>query len=130
MPPGIQFLSQPQIEQIYGEALRLLAEVGYEIRGPALWERLLAHGLKTASDGRILFPAGEVEKAIGAAPRRFSLYDRDGQACATLGGSGVHFTPGSSALKLLDHRSGETRPANTHDFIEYIRLCDGLEHIA
>jgi trimethylamine--corrinoid protein Co-methyltransferase len=30
----------------------------------------------------------------------------------------------------MDHRSGETRLANSTDFVEYARLCDGLEHIA
>ncbi len=38
--------------------------------------------------------------------------------------------PGSSGLKILDHRTGETRLSNSIDFIEYARLCDGLEHIA
>jgi trimethylamine--corrinoid protein Co-methyltransferase len=31
---------------------------------------------------------------------------------------------------VLDHRSGETRHANTADFVDYVRLCDGLPHIA
>jgi trimethylamine--corrinoid protein Co-methyltransferase len=38
--------------------------------------------------------------------------------------------PGSSGLKILDHRSGQTRLANTRDFIEYVRVCDGLSNIA
>jgi trimethylamine--corrinoid protein Co-methyltransferase len=42
----------------------------------------------------------------------------------------VHFVPGSSALKILDHRSGDTRLADSKDYIEYVRLCDSLEHIA
>ena len=42
----------------------------------------------------------------------------------------MHFVPGSSGLKVLDHRTGETRLANSADFVEYVRLADGLEHIA
>jgi trimethylamine---corrinoid protein Co-methyltransferase len=37
--------------------------------------------------------------------------------------------PGSSGLKVLDHRTGETRLANSTDFVEYIRLGDGLANI-
>ena len=37
--------------------------------------------------------------------------------------------PGSSGLKVLDHRTGEARLANTTDFTEYVRIADGLEHI-
>ena len=33
-------------------------------------------------------------------------------------------------LKVLDHRTGETRLANTTDFVEYVRVADGLQHIA
>ena len=41
---------------------------------------------------------------------------------ADLGGDRVHFVPGSSGLKVLDHRTGETRLANSTDFVEYVRL--------
>ena len=58
------------------------------------------------------------------------LYDRDGAPHADLGGDRVHFVPGSSGLKVLDHRTGETRLANTTDFVEYVRVADGLQHIA
>ena len=37
--------------------------------------------------------------------------------------------PGSSGLKVLDHRTGETRLANSTDFVEYVRLADGLPNI-
>ena len=45
---------------------------------------------------------------------------------ADIGGDRVHFVPGSSGLKVLDHRTGETRLANSTDFVEYVRLADGL----
>ena len=71
-----------------------------------------------------------VEQAIADAPRSFTLYDRDGNPHADLGGDRVHFVPGSSGLKTLDHRTGEVRLANSTDFVEYVRLADGLQHIA
>src|SRR5262249_9754753 len=74
-------------------------------------------------------PRDIVEQAIASAPRSVQLYDRDGALHADLGDDRVHFVPGSSGLKVLDHRTGETRLANTTDFVEYIRLADGLQHI-
>jgi len=71
-----------------------------------------------------------VEKAIETTPRSFNLYDRAGKLHAELGGNNVHFVPGSSGLKMLDHHTKEVRHANTADFVDYVRLCDGLEHIA
>ena len=131
MRPTLNVISPELCARVVAEAKRVLAESGMEIRGPALRERLLDEGLKTSGDGtRILFPADVVERALATAPKSFTLYDRDGRAHAELGGNNVHYVPGSSGLKILDHRTGETRLTDSTDFIEYARLCDGLEHIA
>ncbi len=130
MRPRLQVLEPELIASIVDEAKRVLAEVGMEIRGPELRKRLLDAGLPSDATGtRILFPPDVVERAIASAPRSFVLHDRDGQPAADLGGDRVHFVPGSSGLKVLDHRTGEARLANTADFVEYVRLADGLEHL-
>lgn len=119
------------IAAILGEAKKILAQEGMEIRGAKLRQRLLDAGLRLSTDGeRVLFSEEVVERAIASAPKSITLYDRDGRAHAELGGNNVHYVPGSSGLKVMDHRSGETRLANSTDFVEYIRLGDGLEHIA
>jgi trimethylamine--corrinoid protein Co-methyltransferase len=131
MRPRIQVAEDSLIEEILAEAKRILAEFGIEVRGATLRERLLDHGLcAEPSEGRILFPPEVVDAAVASTPKSFTLFDREGQPHAELGGDRVHFVPGSSGLKVLDHRTGETRLANTADFAEYVRLADGLEHIA
>ena len=130
MRPRIQALDDALIERILAEARHILAEIGMEVRGPELRRRLLSAGLPAGKDGRVLFPPDIIDHALATAPRSFTLYNRDGQPCAELGGDNVHFTPASSGLKMLDHRTGETRLANTTDFAEYVRLADGLTNIA
>jgi len=130
MRPGLNVISEELIPRIVDEAMRIMAETGMDIRGHALRQRLLDHGLTTDSSGqRILFPADVVQRAIASAPGSFTLYDRDGQAHAELGGNHVNFVPGSSGLKILDHRTGQTRLSHSTDYVEYVRLADGLEHI-
>ena len=129
MRPTIQILEPGQISAILAEAKRLLAEVGMDIRGPKLRQRLIDAGLPTDANGRVLFPAEVVDRAIETAPKSFTLFNRDGDPHAEIGGWNVHFIPGSSGLKIMDHRTGETRLADSKDFIEYARLCDGLPHI-
>ena len=130
MRPGLNVISEELIPRIVDEALRIMQETGMDIRGAPLRQRLLDHGLKTDSSGqRILFPADVVQRAIASAPASFTLYDRDGLAHAELGGDHVNFVPGSSGLKILDHRTGQTRLSNSTDYVEYVRLGDGLEHI-
>jgi len=131
MRPTLQTLSPSLVDRVLDETKKILAEIGMEIRGPELRQRLLDHGLRTDASGeRILFPADEVDKAIANCPSSITLYDRDGNPHAELGGDNVHFVPASSGLKILDHRTNKIRLANSKDFIEYARLCDGLEHIA
>ncbi len=131
MRPTIEIIEEDLIQQILVEAKQILAEVGIEVMGATLRERLLDYGLKRdPASQRILFPPDEIDKAIATVPRSFILYNRHGDPHAHLGGDNVHFVPGSSGVKVLDHRTGETRPATTTDFVEYVRLADGLSHIA
>lgn len=131
MRPKLRVISDDLVTKILDESKRILAETGMEIRGENLRQRLLDHGLQTDDSGkRILFTPDVVDAAIASTPKSFTLYDRDGNAHAEIGGDNVHFVPASSGLKILDHRTGETRLANSSDYIEYARLCDGLAHIA
>lgn len=131
MRPTLNILSDKLISDVLNEAKRIMAETGMEIRGESMRQRMLDHGLKSDDSGkRIFFPADVVETAIASTPKSFTLYNRDGEAYTEIGGYNVHYVPGSSGLNIQDHRSGETRRANSTDFIEYARLCDGLEHIA
>ncbi len=130
MRPQLNVLSDKLLGEILAEAKRIMAETGMEIRGEPLRQRLLDHGLKTDDNGRVLFSEDVVDAAIKSAPSSFTLYNRDGEPHTEIGGNNVHFVPGSSGLKIQDHRTGETRLSNSTDFIEYARLCDGLDHIA
>ncbi len=130
MRPRISVLDDDLLARIVDEAKRVLAEVGLEVRGQALRERLLATGLQLDARGeRVLFPPEVVEEAVRQAPSSFTLYDRAGRPHAEIGGDRVHFIPGSSGLRLLDHRTNMTRDATSPDFVEYVRLTDGLPNI-
>ena len=131
MRPRIAILDDALVDRILDEAFTVLADVGMEIRGGEMRRRLAAAGLPLDEGrGRVLFPREVVERAIASAPRSFTLHDRDGRPHAEIGGDRVHFVPGSSGLKVLDHRTGRVRLATTADFVEYVRLGDGLDHLA
>ena len=116
MRPTLSVISDDLIKKVLDEAKRIMAETGMEIRGEIMRQRLLDYGLKTDASGkRILFSPDDVDAAVASAPKSFTLYNRDGQPHAEIGGNNVHYVPGSSGLKILDHRSGETRLANSTD---------------
>jgi len=133
MRPQLRVVPDHLISPILDEAKKILAEIGVEVHGARLRERLLDHGLKlarTVDDAeRLLLPPAVVDRAIETTPKRFPLYNRDGAPYTELGGHKVHFVPGSSGLYLLDHRTGETRLSTTRDFIEYVRVAEGLKNL-
>lgn len=129
MRPTLSVADPSLLDRMIDEARSILATVGMEIRSAEMHRRLRDAGLPATADGRILFPADVIDRALASAPASFTLFDRDGAPHAEIGGDHVHFVPGSSGLKMQDHRTGHTREATTADFVDYVRLCDGLEHI-
>ena len=129
MRPGLNILEPELIGRVIDEAKRVLAEHGFEIRGAEMRRRLIAAGCPSAR------MAGSCSR--GRSSRRRSGRRRGRSSCSTgrrlaradIGDDRVHFIPGSSGLKMLDHRTGEARQANSLDFVEYIRLGDGLANI-
>ena len=47
-----------------------------------------------------------------------------------LAGHNIYYTPGSTALNILDHKAGEMREADTADFIAFSKVIRQLDHIA
>ncbi len=130
MRPVLRVLEDAQYDLILDESLRILAEVGVKIGGSGMRERLLDAGFSTdEATGRILFPPDKVRAAIATVPASFMLHDRNGDPYAEFGVGQTHFSPGSSGLNILDHRSGEHREATTADFIDYIKVGDQLKSI-
>jgi trimethylamine--corrinoid protein Co-methyltransferase len=80
MRPQLRVVPDHLITPILDEAKRILAEIGVEVRGAALRQRLLDHGLRIARTAdeaeRVLFPPEVVDRAIATAPKSFALYDR------------------------------------------------------
>ena len=128
MRPTLQVLSDELRSRIVDEALDVLADFGMEIRGQKLRDLVVEQGLEPAGE-RIRFPREVVERAMSTAPKSVLLYDRTGNLHADVGGDRVHFVPGSSGLRVLDHRTGEPRLATTADYVEYTRLADQLPHL-
>ena len=106
----------------------MLARTGVRLDEPEAVELVRRAGATV--DGDIVrLPAKLVEDALAAAPREFTIYDREGRPALTLDGSRTYFGPGSDCLHIVDHRSGERRAPVLQDVLEGVTLCDALEHI-
>ena len=130
MRPTLRVLEDAQYDLVLDEALRILAEVGVKVAGQGMRERLFGAGFPVdEATGRILFPPDKVRAAIATVPPSFMLYDRDGEPYAEFGVGVSHFSPGSSGLNILDHRSGQHREASTADFVDYVKVGHQLKNV-
>ena len=131
MRPTLSVLEPALVDRIIDEALGVLAATGVLIDDERALKRLAGAGLETdATTGRVRFPRASVERALAGAPSSVTLHDRDGAVAAVLEGDRVHFVPASSALRVLDRRTQKARVPLTPDFVEYVRLADGLKNIS
>lgn len=127
--PRLELLGAGLIERIVQEARTLLWELGVEVHNPGLSALLADHG--AAIEGpRVRIPADLIDRALQTVPHSFPLYDTAGGRTHDLGGDNVYFTPGSAAINILDGETGAMRKPATADYIRYVKLVEGLQHIA
>jgi len=71
-----------------------------------------------------------IDRSLGTVPRSFKLFDVLGNQTHDFEDGKVYFTPGSTAINVLDGATGEMRVPDTADYIRYVKVTSGLKHIA
>ena len=137
MRPQVRFLETELIERIVDEARTLLCQLGVEMESDDVVSMLSDNGAQV--DGvrkqhghprRVRLTNQIIDKALASTPPSLALYDVFGQRTHDLTGSNVHFTPGSSAIYILDHDTKKTRTASTDDYVRYTKVVSQLDHLA
>ena len=134
-PPGqrggqYRPLNEGDLQAIYENALRLLAELGMGETPGRLRDDLLAAGAQADGEGRVLLPRGMVEDAVAGAAKTFTLHGRDEDRSIVVGGDRVHFGTGGAAVQTLDLDTGLYRPSTLADLHDFTRLQDALENVS
>jgi trimethylamine--corrinoid protein Co-methyltransferase len=131
MRPVLRFLDEKLIEQIVTEAVDLLGTLGVEIKNKEILALLADHGARVDLTRSQVFMKDDMStNAVAAAPRSFKLFDVLGNETHDFRDNNVYFTPGSSALTVLDYTSKQARKPLTQDYVDHARVVSQLEHIA
>jgi len=129
--PTVRFLSDELIEKIVSEGREIMSSVGVEIHNDSIISMLSDHGARVEkSTQRVFFTPALIDKALSLAPHSFTLYDMSGNEAVDLSGFNVNFTPGSTAIHILDGRTGAIRKPLTPDYVSYAKLMGKMDHIA
>jgi len=129
--PNLRFLDDALITQIVDEARDLLARLGMTIHNDEALGLLGDHGAEIdLATHQVRLSADLVDRALSTAPGGFKLFDVLGEQTHDFSGGNVHFTPGSAAIHILDHGTGEIRRPVTADYMRYVKLVGQLDGIA
>jgi len=119
------------MERIIAEAREVLCKLGVEIHNRSVLDLLGDHGAEVdVGKQNARLTEGILDQALSTVPRSFKLYDVLGNETHDFQGDNVYFTPGSTAINILDNGSGEMRRPTTADYIRYVKLTSELEHLA
>jgi len=129
MRPGLELLSRSLIESIVSEARDVLGRFGVEVHNRQILELLHGHGARIEGE-RAHIGGRLVDEALRTVPRSFKLFDTLGNETHDFSGGNVYFTPGSAAINVLDWPGGGLRRPATEDYVRFVKVVSGLEHIA
>ena len=131
MRPTIKFLSDKLIRRIVSEATDILCTLGVEIHNEKVLAMLSDCGCSVDMEkSHAMLTNVVIEKALKTAPASFALYDVAGRQTNDFSGDNVYFTPGSTALHILDSQQRKMRKAVTADYVKFVKVAEQLDNIA
>jgi len=128
--PKLDLLSPALVDRIIDEAFSILERTGVFFENPEA-RALFRDAGQEADDKtqRVRLGSRLVERCLATAPAMIELYDRAGETSFRVGGDEVHFDPGSSGTRILDHATQRERKPVTADLVSIARLTEALAHL-
>ena len=123
-------LSPDDIRVIHESSLRVFAEIGIKVKSDRALDQFVSAGAKVdRQSGMVFMEPDKVMEWIGRAPSSVRLYGRKPHQNLDMDGLKVHAGTGGTALYIINHETGEKRPARLSDLKDISRVVDALDHI-
>jgi trimethylamine--corrinoid protein Co-methyltransferase len=127
MQPKISLLNEELITRVLDEAHQLMIQPGIKVQNGEARKLLEEAGALVDEERMVVkIPEPIVRKALETVPRRFHLYDYEGNPKVQYGGDTVQFDPGSSGISVLVPETLEHKTAETEDLIRLIKVAESL----
>ena len=125
---GLNLLSHDQFEEIHLATLEVLDRTGVVVHEKEALD-LLKKGGARIDGNRVRIPAWMVQEALGTAPCRIPIGNRNGERVMFLEKGRSYYGTGSDTPFTIDVYTGLRRQAVKQDVINAARICDGLANI-
>jgi trimethylamine--corrinoid protein Co-methyltransferase len=124
-------LTDELVQQIVSQATDILCTLGIEIHNKTVLAMLSDCGCPVDMEKHHAVLTREiVDRALKTAPESFGLYDVAGKQTHDFCGHNVYFTPGSTALHILDSQARTMRRPVTADYVSFVKIAEQLDYIA
>jgi trimethylamine--corrinoid protein Co-methyltransferase len=127
---GMSVLSPEKIRLISNASFSILEEIGVKVQDQDALEMLHGIGAYVENDGLVKIPCYLIEKALRSAPKRITLYDRNGTASMVLEGKNVYFGCSADCLRYLDPFTGKALPFTSEHSAIMARIGDYCSNIS
>jgi len=126
--PVYRVLTEGKKQELYLAAQEVLRRTGLQVLVPEARDLFKKAGCWIDGD-RVRIPAHLLEWAVGVAPRRITVGDRDGKPAMYLEDGKSYYGTGGDCPTVLDARTGERRSGRLQDVVDFSRLVDALPNI-
>ncbi len=128
-PRTLDLLSEDDLDRLHRAAVDVLWDPGARVMTAEARDLLAGHGARVEGDDLVRVPAELIERALGTAPHRFTIFDRGGEPALELGAGNVYVGAGVTNLNYLDPRDGSVVPFTLEATAESTLLADALPNI-
>lgn len=127
---GLNILSKNDLDNIIDEGIALLKNPGIRVYSESGLKLLGQAGAQINwSDYIASIPQDLIDESLKSVPSEITLYSMDNIPIVNYKDDLIHFDPGSTAIAILDRKSGKQRVPLTNDFIEFVKLVELLPQI-
>jgi trimethylamine--corrinoid protein Co-methyltransferase len=129
MKPALAILPVDLIDRILDEAFQLLINPGFRLQDEEAAHLLVEAGAKV-QDGVAHISEDLVRRSLASVPKKFDLFNRQGDPVVHYSLGEVQFDPGSCAVNVLDPKTKEHRPSRSADLIRIVKVAEMLPQLA
>ena len=132
--PKMSVVSKEEIDYFYSGALDVLERIGVRVLHPEALDLLKEAGATVGSESLVKIRSTLVEKALRSAPKRLTIYDREGKPAMVLGGANTggmntYYGTGSDLKNTYDPYTGELRATVARDIANMAKMVDYLPNL-
>ena len=126
----VRFLEDEQLDRLQDASLHILETVGVRFPNARSLELLGDHGCAVDTATQVVrFPRDLVRRAVGLAPRTFTMAARNPAFDLALREGTSYFTTDGCGVAAIDPDTGLERPSRKEDVARMARIADALPSI-